>query len=180
MNDTKLIQSIKNNDEQAIELLMAKYSKLLWKMANDILRQIGSAADTEEVVADVFIHIWRNPDSFDSGRSSLKNYLCLLCKSKAIDKLRLISRNISLDIDSLAISDYIEADSSIIQKEELSNIYEAIKSLSPEEQSVVIRRLVYNQKPKDISKATGLKVRKIENILHRAKIKIRDYIYKKG
>ena len=74
MNDNTLLQSIQQRDEQAIGILMTKYSRLLWKITSDILCQIGSDADAEEVVADVFISIWQNPEAFDEKRSNLKNH----------------------------------------------------------------------------------------------------------
>lgn len=157
-------------------MLMTKYSRLLWKIASDILLQIGSDADTEEVVADVFIHIWQAPEDFDSTRSTLKNYLCLLCKSKALDRFRFLSRNACEDIDTLAVSGYLGLEDAIIQEEEIRGVFAAIQTLSPEEQSVVIRRLYYAQKPKMIARATGLSVRRVENIVYRSKIRIRDFI----
>ena len=180
MNDIKLLQSIKQKDEQAIGMLMTKYSRLLWKIASDILCQVGSDADTEEVVADVFISIWQNPEAFDEKRSNLKNYLCLLCKSKAIDRFRYLSRIAAEDIDELSISDYLGLEDLIIQKEEIQNVYDAIQTLSAEEQCVVIRRMIFNQKPQAIAKATSLSVRKVENIAYRSKIKIRNFIKNKG
>ena len=180
MNDTKLIQSIKNNDGEAIEKLMAMYSGLLWKVADGILCQIGSASDTEEVVADVFIHLWRSPDSFDERRSNLKNYLCLLCRSKAIDKFRQLSRNASLSLDSTAISEFLDLESNVIQNDELNAVRMAVESLPAEDQSIFIRRFIYGQKPGAIAKATGLNIRKVENTIYRSKIKIRDFINQRG
>lgn len=180
LNDNKIIQQIKDKDERAIGLLMAKYTRLLWKTAGDILHRIGSDADAEEVVADVFIHIWKNPERFDAARSSLKNYLCMLCRSKAIDRFRVLSRNAAEDIDALSISDYLGLEEFLIQKEEIRCVNAAIKTLSEEEQDVLLRRLLYEQKPGEIAKATGLSVRKVENIVYRSKIKIRDFVSNKG
>lgn len=142
--------------------------------------QIGSDADAEEVVADVFISIWQNPKAFDEKRGNLKNYLCLLCKSKAIDRFRYLSRIAAEDIDELSISDYLGLEDLIIQKEEIQNVYDAIQSLSDKEQCVIIRRLYFDQKPKAIANATGLSVREVENIAYRSKIKIRDFIKNEG
>ena len=180
MNDTKLIQLIQENDEEAIELLMIKYSKLLWKVADGVLNQIGSTEDTEEVVADVFISIWQKPELFSESRSTLKNYLCLICKSKAIDKFRVLTRNAAADIDNLALSSKLELEDSLIRKEKLNLVYDAIASLPEEEQGIIIRRFIYDQKPQSIAKATGMNIRQIENIIYRSKIKIRDFINQRG
>ncbi len=179
MNDTKLIQSIKASDEAAIELLMTKYSKLLWKIADDILCQIGSAADIEEIVADVFIYIWQHPDSFNENRSSLKSFLCLLCKSKAIDKFRQLSRKAAENID-LELADTLNLEASIISQEESKAIHSAISSLSEDEQDIFIRRFIYEQKPKEIAKALSKDIRQVENIIYRSKSKIRNALNQRG
>ena len=180
MNDTKLIQSIKNNDENAIAELMSRYSKLLWKLADDILCQIGSAADIEEIVADVFIYIWQNPDSFDKDRSSLKNYLCIICRSKSIDKFRQLSRKSATDIDSLELSNALDLESQIINQEDIQHLYNAIALLPEDEQDIFVRRFLYEQKPKEISKALSKDIRQVENIIYRSKTKICNALNQRG
>ena len=88
MDDKKIINAIRAGDSQSMELLMDKYSRLLWTIAGAILKNSASTEDVEECVSDVFLHLWLHPDKFDSKRGNLKGYLALLTKSKAIDKLR--------------------------------------------------------------------------------------------
>jgi len=48
----------------------------------------GRAADAEDVTQDVFVRLWRRPESFDSRRGGLGPYLRLMARSRALDLWR--------------------------------------------------------------------------------------------
>jgi RNA polymerase sigma-70 factor (ECF subfamily) len=45
-------------------------------------------AAAEDVVQDVFVHLWRRPRAFDERRGSLRAYVTMLARSRAIDRWR--------------------------------------------------------------------------------------------
>jgi RNA polymerase sigma-70 factor, ECF subfamily len=45
-------------------------------------------AAAEDVVQDVFMHLWRRPRAFDERRGSLRAYITMLARSRAIDRWR--------------------------------------------------------------------------------------------
>ena len=53
--------------------------------AQRVLHDPGAA---EDVVQDVFIHLWRRPRAFDERRGSLRSYITMLARSRAIDRWR--------------------------------------------------------------------------------------------
>jgi RNA polymerase sigma-70 factor (ECF subfamily) len=50
-----------------------------------VLHDQGAA---EDVVQEVFVHLWRRPRSFDARRGSLRSYITMLARSRAIDRWR--------------------------------------------------------------------------------------------
>jgi RNA polymerase sigma-70 factor (ECF subfamily) len=50
-----------------------------------VLHDPGAA---EDVVQDVFATLWRRPRSFDERRGSLRSYITMLARSRAIDRWR--------------------------------------------------------------------------------------------
>ena len=72
MNDEKTIQAIQSGDEQAIDNVITKYSKLLWSIASAVLKNAASAQDIEECVADVFIYLWQHPEKYEKGYQTLQ------------------------------------------------------------------------------------------------------------
>jgi RNA polymerase sigma-70 factor, ECF subfamily len=51
-------------------------------------RVLGDPIAAEEVVQDLFLHLWRNPGSYDAARGSLRSYVTMLAKSRSIDRWR--------------------------------------------------------------------------------------------
>jgi RNA polymerase sigma-70 factor, ECF subfamily len=53
--------------------------------AHAVLRDRAGA---EDVAQDVFVHLWRRPEAFDPGRGSLRGYVTMLARSRALDRWR--------------------------------------------------------------------------------------------
>ena len=49
---------------------------------------LRDATAAEDVVQDVFVHLWRNPAAFDPARGSLRGYVTMLSRSRALDRWR--------------------------------------------------------------------------------------------
>jgi RNA polymerase sigma-70 factor, ECF subfamily len=52
------------------------------------VRVLGDAAAAEDVVQDVFLSLWREPAKFDERRGSLRTYVAMMARSRALDRLR--------------------------------------------------------------------------------------------
>ena len=52
------------------------------------LRILGSPAQAQDVTQDVFLRLWRKPESFDARRGGLGPYLRLMARSRALDLWR--------------------------------------------------------------------------------------------
>ena len=53
--------------------------------ANRVLRDEAAA---EDVVQDVFMHLWQRPDAYDPSRGALSSYVAMLARSRALDRWR--------------------------------------------------------------------------------------------
>jgi RNA polymerase sigma-70 factor (ECF subfamily) len=51
-------------------------------------RVVSDAGAAEDVVQEVFLKLWLRPDLFDSARGSLAAFLCVMARSRALDRLR--------------------------------------------------------------------------------------------
>jgi RNA polymerase sigma-70 factor (ECF subfamily) len=83
--DAELIVRIQRRDEAALSTLYDAYAPPLLGVAT---RMLGNRADAEEVVLDALVHLWREPGRFDVARGSLRAWLTVLVRSRALDLLR--------------------------------------------------------------------------------------------
>jgi RNA polymerase sigma-70 factor (ECF subfamily) len=51
-------------------------------------RVLHDSAAAEDVVHDVFMHLWRKPSSYDPARGPLRSYLTMMARSRALDRWR--------------------------------------------------------------------------------------------
>src|SRR4051794_544549 len=76
---------LRSGDVPVFERLYDEYSTVVYGTA---LRILGNATQAQDVVQDVFLRLWRQPERFDVCRGSLGNYLRLLARSRALDLWR--------------------------------------------------------------------------------------------
>lgn len=83
--DAALLRQVVDRRPEALAALYDRYAATLLAVARRIL---ASPADAEEVLQEVFLHVWNHAGRYDSGRSSVSTWLILITRSRAIDRLR--------------------------------------------------------------------------------------------
>src|SRR5438034_6504840 len=84
-DDAALLTLVQRGDEAAMALLFDRYAKIVYSVALRVLRDPASA---EDVLQEVFMQIWRNPNSFVATRGSLGGWLAVVARNRSIDALR--------------------------------------------------------------------------------------------
>jgi RNA polymerase sigma factor (sigma-70 family) len=80
-----LLRRIGQKDQSALSQLYDRYHKILFAFAFKILL---SREETEEVVADVFVQVWRTAQTYDPKKAKVDTWLFMLTRSRALDRLR--------------------------------------------------------------------------------------------
>jgi RNA polymerase sigma-70 factor (ECF subfamily) len=104
---------------------------------------LGSRADCDDVVAEVFVRLWTSPGQFDPDRGSLLGFLRLRAKGRSIDILRCESNRKRRE-DNDAYSDNLpgpDVESTVIAAEAAAELARAIAALPASEQEAI--RLAY-------------------------------------
>jgi RNA polymerase sigma-70 factor (ECF subfamily) len=84
-DDAALLTLVREGNESAMAVLFDRYSKVVYSVALRVLRDPASA---EDVLQEVFMQIWRNPDGFVATRGSLGGWLAVVARNRSIDTLR--------------------------------------------------------------------------------------------
>ena len=83
--DQEMLRRIAAGESAALGELYDRYGSLSYGLA---LRIVGNAGDAEEIVQDVFVHVWRQSERYDPARATLAGWILMLTRSRAIDRLR--------------------------------------------------------------------------------------------
>ena len=84
-SDEALMAAVSQRDEGAFRQLYDRYSPILFAVCLRILRRSHEA---EALLSDVFAEVWRHAERFNPNRGSVRTYLVMLVRSRAIDRLR--------------------------------------------------------------------------------------------
>ncbi len=82
--DAALVNRLLQRDVSAFEDLYDRHSRIVYTLVLRILQQASTA---EEVVQDVFLHLWRNAAQYDGSRGPFLPWLLTLARNRALDQL---------------------------------------------------------------------------------------------
>ena len=83
--DHSMLQRIAAGETAALGELYDLHGRAVYALA---LRIVGNSGDAEEIVQDVFLHVWRQARRYDEARASVTGWLLMLTRSRSIDRLR--------------------------------------------------------------------------------------------
>lgn len=85
VGDAALVVAIGRWREDALAEAYRRHGGAVYGLA---WRVLGAAAAAEEVVQEVFLRLWHQPERFDADRGSLRSFLLTAAHGRAVDQLR--------------------------------------------------------------------------------------------
>ena len=176
MDEQKLIELIHADNPEAFIHVMEAYNKLLWVIVGAILHNIGSKEDIEDCISDVYLNLWQNPKAYDPEKGSLKTFLAVVAKRRALDKYRKLTR-IKIELLDEAIGSTDDDLFEYVALQDLrAELYEAIRSLKEPDREILLRRYFFDEKPASIADKIQRPVKEVENRLYQSKQKLRKIL----
>jgi RNA polymerase sigma-70 factor (ECF subfamily) len=83
--DDALVARVQRRDAEALALLYDRHAGRLMGLAQRIL---GDTGEAEEVLQEVFLHVWKAASTFDPSRGPVLAWLLVATRSRSIDRLR--------------------------------------------------------------------------------------------
>ena len=177
LTDAELSRAVQSRDEAAMEVIINRYSRLLWRVCAAVLSKSGGTQDVEECVADAFVYLWRYPERYDSSRSTLKTFLCMVARSRAMDRYRSLMRSRRAAVGASVLYTLciyrLDISAQALSAETRQELTAALHTLPEEEQDMLLRRYLGDQKPREIALALGITSRQVQNRLYRARSRLR-------
>ncbi len=83
ITDSQVMRKIKEYDSKALEELYDRYSPILYTLIKKIVLDQTVA---EEVLADIFVILWKKGKYFELSNENLYTWLIILARNKAVDR----------------------------------------------------------------------------------------------
>lgn len=87
--DVLLVLAMAGGDRAALGRLYDRHAPALLGLAG---RMLGSPGDAEDLVHDVLLEAWRCAEAYDPRRASVRTWLAMRTRSRALDRLRAAGR----------------------------------------------------------------------------------------
>jgi RNA polymerase sigma-70 factor (ECF subfamily) len=131
-DDAALIARMRAGDQSAMADVYDRYSGVVYGVA---LRVLANTTAAEDVVQEIFLQLWRNPQSFDAERGRLAPWLAVIARNRAIDHLR--KRPTEDSIDELPISTGVDLESDSGQKLAIEKVRGVLAQLPAEQRKAL-------------------------------------------
>ncbi len=88
LDDEELMRRLSYRDLRAFRALFSRYGNLVYSTALRVLRDPSLA---EDMVQEIFLRLWRKPESYAATRGKFATWLTSVSRNRAVDEVR--SRN---------------------------------------------------------------------------------------
>ncbi len=149
-DDAALIARIRAGDQSAMAGLYDRYSGVVYGVA---LRVLASTTAAEDVVQEVFLQLWRNPQAFDADRGRLAPWLAVIARNRAIDHLR--KRPQEDDIDELPISTGVDLEDDAARRLAVEKVRGVLAQLPQEQRKALEMAFFEGMTHTEIAGKTG-------------------------
>ncbi len=171
-----LLQRIRQGEEPAMSDFYAATIARLWSVARHFL---ASKEDIEEIVGDVYLHVWHKHAAYDAGRGTIMAWLTVTTRSRAIDRLRK-RRDVELGDEHRerlldALTDVEFTPEKILARfQRATAAHAAIAGLSPLRQRLIGLAFFAGLSHLEIAQATQLPLGSVKSHLRRALLCLRE------
>jgi RNA polymerase sigma-70 factor (ECF subfamily) len=173
-----LLRRMAGGDRDALAELYDRLSRPLYATARHIL---NDASEAQDVVHDVFLALWENAASFDSGRGAAFSWAVTLTRNRAIDRLRtranrarLLDNSVPDDLGYGSGADLLGGGDQAELGERAVVVRTAMSDLPEEQQRALELAFFSGLTQKEIAERLSEPIGTIKARIRRGLIKLRD------
>ncbi len=84
-SDAVLVERLRRGDSAALAALYRRHVGVVLSVSRQVTTEEGVA---EDVAQEVFLYLWKESTRFDPARGSLRSFLAVLARRRALDRVR--------------------------------------------------------------------------------------------
>lgn len=150
--DHQLIIAVAGGDRQALGRLYDRYAPVLRAVG---VRVMGNPRDAEDLVHDVFLETWRHAHDYDPARGSLRAWLILRMRSRAIDRCRSPAHSRTVPMDNPLAHEVAAPEVEPGGGDDHRRVRRAVERLAPELREVLGLSYFHGLSGSEIAARTG-------------------------
>jgi len=174
-SDLRIIGKVQQRDAAAHRQLFERYYTRVHAF---VVRRLSDPQTAEEVVADVFMEIWRSADRF-TGESKFTSWLFGIaqfkCLSASRDRRRAKRQNVvPTNVEFLhAVPDAEDPIDRLASRDDLRQVVELMSELSEEQREVVRLAFLEELEYAEIAERLGISEGTVKSRISRARLRLR-------
>jgi RNA polymerase sigma-70 factor (ECF subfamily) len=171
-----LIGRIVLGEEAALAALHSRLATALYRVAR---RLVTSNECAQEVVADVFVYVWQNAAAFDPARGTVRAWLHVAARHRAIDRRRTYNRHRLLNesyLEAQAAEAPMFLEPSVRPFQDEASVHLALSALSPLRRRLLSMAFFDGLTHEEISVRSGLPLGTVKSHLRRSLLKMRQFL----
>jgi RNA polymerase sigma-70 factor (ECF subfamily) len=143
LTDVQLWLAAKQGQADALGTLYDRHSSLVYAIAFKVLRQ---SQEAEDLTQDIFVKLM-NGSAYDPRRGSLRTFLAILTRSRALDRVRSRQRQTQRQRETQSVLQEARQPSAAIDEmsqQEQNQVVRSALSQLPEQQQQLLRMSYYD------------------------------------
>lgn len=181
MQDNELVALIKSDPNKGLGILMGDYMGLVCTIVREKLGTVCDEFEMEACASDIFIEFYNGIDKYSESKGSVKAFLCVMAKRRAIDIFRKKSKefgNVSIDDEEagVVIQDGTNIEKAYIDKEQKKELLAAIDNLGEPDHEIIVRKYYFGESTKEIAERLTMTISAVDTRASRALKKLRGML----
>lgn len=166
--DQQLMDRLRGRHADALSQLYDLYSTVVYSVAMRVLRDSAAA---EDVMQEVFLKLWQQPETFADQRGSLCGWLAVVTRNRAIDRIR-GSRRFE-NVEDLQLSNSVDLGAEAEREILLSKVRGVLDTMPEEQRQAVEMAFFEGHTHTEIAQQTGQPLGTVKTRIRSALISIR-------
>jgi RNA polymerase sigma-70 factor (ECF subfamily) len=156
LTDEKLVELCKQGEEYAFEILIQRYHQHLH---NFVLGYVQNQESAEDIVQETFIKMITNIQNYRfKANAKFSTWLFTIARNTITDEIRKgkVRETVYIEDDEILTDEARDSvEDTVIKKDQVNNISQAINTLPPDLKSIVLLRYYMDFSYKEISEIVG-------------------------
>jgi len=180
LRDEPLLKLLRKNPHKGLEAVMKDHMGLVYAIVANKLNVVCAKEDVEECVSDVFYQLYEQRNRIDPAKGSVRAFLCVLAKRRAIDVFRLkTGKYTAMPLDGEPpedLPDDFRVEDSFDSQEERGLLLQTIKGLGEPDSEILIRKYYLGESTKQIAARFSMTVNAVDLNLFRSRKKLKEIL----